>query len=330
MKQINILEVVKKCFLAVFVTVIMAVVGIFSIGSAYAAGSIVVSVEPASGSFQTGSTNTLNLYGTTSGANTSGFSFTVTLVNMTISSFDATGNPFSLDSVSSGGTVGSTSATITVGYSSVSGGGGKLFVGKLITVAGSTAGTATAKITAIDAYDANLDPMPGTASNGSYTLTKPATPTTTPTTPTPTPTKTPTNTVTIPTPGATTTVGDSKPSTVPEPTASLIVDTQGPDVPKPAQVPEVSKKKKTAYTKYIIGGVSFIVLLALLRVIQIALKRKRYNKLHFGSYVAGSVPVTSEPQSTPDPTTISSNSEQLAPKVIEPETKKEVGTPTEG
>lgn len=299
-------------------SVLSAVLLLCTSGAVFAAGSLVVSVEPASGTFQTGSINSLNLYGTTSGANTSGFSFTVTLVNMTINSFDATGNPFSLDSISSGGTAGSTTVSITVGYSSPTGGSGKQFVGKLQVTASDTASTATAKITAIDAYDSDLNPMSGTAANGTYTIVKPATPP--PATPTPTPTKTTTSTVTIPTKTTTTTVGDSKPSNVPESTVAEVVNTQGPDVPA-AQVPiaTTTQKKRFPFV-YVIAGLALVAAaIAALKIVQTINKRRSYKSNYSASYIEASTPQLDIP--TQDSQTIlpSDSGEQSAPKIINPD-----------
>lgn len=307
----NFAKIITVSLVTIATTIIMS-------SSALAAGTLTVSVEPASGSFQTGSSNALTIYGTTSGANTGGFSFTVTLVNMTIVSFDPSGNPFSLDSVSSGGTPGSTSVTITTGYSSLAGGSGKQLVGKLNTLASSSAGTATARVTGIDAYDANLAPMTGVASNASYTITAPAAPATPPANTTTTPPANTTNKATIPTSAAKPTstaqstavaqpaVGETTPETVPQSTIDEILETQSPDAQSPDTLLDQESEPQTSSSssKYIFIAIPVIAILVVAGILLYKNRRmlmKSPQSQMSGAAGSTTATPTQTPANTPNP-----------------------------
>lgn len=89
-----------------------------------------------------------------------------------------------------------------------------------------------------------------------------------------------------------------------------------------------SKKNKSTYTVYIIVGVVLATFAAAIVAARAARKRGLYNTFHFGQYVAKNdhvdVDISSATLPKADSTT---NGEQMAPKVIEPESSHNVDEP---
>lgn len=160
----------------------------------HAAGLLTVTSETTKQSVLSGEPNTVKFYLTTTGAAMSGATIRYTLTNATVTAYNPSGSPFTVNSVTTGGTAGSTTATIFVGYSAAEGGSGKQLVGTLeVATATGITGVATIATTIVDAFDADLNPMSISGTSTTYAVQAPAssTPQSTPTTKPATPTTSP-------------------------------------------------------------------------------------------------------------------------------------------
>ncbi len=148
-------------------------------GSATAAGSAVVSVEISSSSVTAGENVTLRFYVTPSGINVYSASTNVSLTNLSFLSYSPSSSPFTgYNAASSGGSVGSTSFSVTASYSGANAGSnGKTLIGVVTAQSSGSAGTGTVALSGADAYDINGDPMSASSQNDTVTINAPAAPT---------------------------------------------------------------------------------------------------------------------------------------------------------
>ncbi len=146
-------------------------------GQATAAGSVVVSVEPSLASVNTGENLELRFYATPSGANLWGVSVQVALSQLSFVSFDSTGAPFNgFSGVPYGGTAGSTNFEVVGSYQGQhTGSTGKIYLGKVVVAAASSAGTGTVTLSGVIAYsNYQQDPMSSSASGTTITISAPS------------------------------------------------------------------------------------------------------------------------------------------------------------
>jgi hypothetical protein len=184
----------KRLKILILALLVLVASPIFMSQGVHAAGSLTVTSEITKQNVLSGESNTVKFFLTTTGTAMSGATIRYTLTNATITAYNPSGSPFTVNSVTTGGAVGSTTATIFVGYSAAEGGSGKQLVGTLdIATATGITGTATIATTIIDAFDADLNPMSIAGTNATYTVQAPpsntpqSTPTTKPATPTTSP-----------------------------------------------------------------------------------------------------------------------------------------------
>ena len=196
-----------RIFISIVVSVLTITLTTLHVRDVFAAGSLVVTQEPQKSSVTSSEANIVTLYGTTSGANTSGYSVRITVSGTTITDYDQSGTPFQLNSIVQGSEPpGSTTIVIGVGYTGLAGGSGKQLMGRL-TLAATAPRTVQITSSEVDAYDANLDLMAGSGSSASYTSISPPVQPSVPSTPSQ-PSATPSSPST-PQPGTTTEPSDS-------------------------------------------------------------------------------------------------------------------------
>lgn len=166
----------KKRFALLIFALILAFSG-FLQRPVSAAGSAVITVEPSVTSVTAGGTLDLRFYVTPSGANVYSAYIYVTLTNMYFQSYDSTSVPFNgFAGITDGNSAGSTYFQISTSYQGASpGGAGKVYMGRVRVITGS-AGSASAVLSASDAYDPNVDPMSPSSQNTSITVSAPASP----------------------------------------------------------------------------------------------------------------------------------------------------------
>ncbi len=242
-------------------------------GSVLAAGTAKITAELSASSVTTGTNFSANVYVTTSGAATSGGAVRVNLSGSTFVSYDATGSPFSQNSITAGGTAGASYVTVFFGYTGSTTGTGKQLIGKVTALAGAV-GTAQVSFAEIAAYDDALNDMTGSSTPSSITVAA------APSNPTPSQPSQPSNpstggsTQNQPTSSNTTTQASQPTNKVAIPDTSgkpqIVAQSQTEDIlknespaaaPVAATVPKVTAKKKSPVLTIVAVGVSAGVLL---------------------------------------------------------------------